>query len=153
MADNMKIAPPDRIACPQDVEDIYKYFEREANEYVYARLPLAENERMVSTPRVFHSPWDKRWVTDENVEQFARLMGATIEVAGETGMVNWVLSVLTDYMNTVAEVRKVVGLKEDKKHGTYLVVSRVKALYHAHERVSKAIEEAIKGLLARQDGK
>lgn len=63
---------PDRLTCPQDIEEVFNHFEQQANQYVMRRLPLGTEEPR-SYSRMFVSPYDTRWVSDYQLSQMERL--------------------------------------------------------------------------------
>lgn len=66
------MALPEKLTCPQDIEEVFNHFEQQANQYVMRRLPLGTEEPR-SYSRMFISPYDTRWVSDYQLEQMRRL--------------------------------------------------------------------------------
>lgn len=67
------MALPDRLTCPQDIEEVFNHFEQQANQYVMRRLPFDPAARQGWHSRMFVSPYDLRWVSDYQLEQMERL--------------------------------------------------------------------------------
>lgn len=143
-----KDAPlPNRIVVPQDLQDIFDHFEKEANDYVQARMPETIDPRTYR--RAFHDERSPRWATDRDIASMPAVIGYEITpyTLGNDSYLGAALGVARDCKRNIVAAYGELGvphpakLEHEQYNGGDLAHKIVKALTFAD-----AIRNAIASL-------